>query len=192
MRINGGIMKLSTKFGLKFGLLFISTLLIYSCATTKNKTTDDDSDEAWIEKSIKYYSTEAVFHENPEDVQIISQDFDAFWQAVDASRQPDGSFDPKIFQQTYQTNKTGKLDAHSEFFYGTKERLYDSYGLIPFYESFRESMLENGSNFQRGLCFLPKACARILSAGKVSGYVPLCRSDEARWHLNSSWFVAHF
>ena len=125
------------QFSVRSSVFLIFVFGVYSCATHSRSM---DHKQA---VRMKVYLEEATWHKNPENVELIRQDLDAFWQAVDTSRQPDGSFDSKIFQQTYQAHKTGQLDAYSELSYGTEEGLYENYDFIPFYESFRESMLQN-------------------------------------------------
>ncbi|MEM9423957.1 MAG: hypothetical protein AAF975_04110, partial [Spirochaetota bacterium] len=92
---------------------------------------------------IDYFSSaEYIFHERPEDVELIWEDSDAFWQAVDASRQTDGSFGKEIFEKTYLANKSGDIDAYAKIFYGSEEGLYQNHHLIPFYESFRDVLTD--------------------------------------------------
>ena len=85
------------------------------------------------ERSAKY----AKYHDNPEEIQIIWDNADAFWQAVDMAKQADGIYDPTIFQQTYFANRTDFLDSYSRSWAENNDWAYQTYELIPFYESYR-------------------------------------------------------
>ena len=82
----------------------------------------------------------AKWHNNPEDLQVIWENSDAFWKAVDASKKADGTYDEVIFQKTYLAHRTEFLDAYSRSWSGNNDWAYQTYDLIPFYQSYRSFM----------------------------------------------------
>lgn len=76
----------------------------------------------------------------PQNTQIIWDDYDAFWQAVDAAKQSDGTYDKQTFDTVYANNRTDGLKKFDMLRYGGGGVVYDSHAYIPFYQSFRADL----------------------------------------------------
>ncbi len=132
----------------KSGVLLCTLAIFMGCMTTAKDSSSESKkegaseEEMMMQKMREYYSAKPFYHDNPEDVQVVWQDVDAFWAAVDAAKQADGSIDEDIFNTTYREKKTGILDKHSEFFFGSKDTIYQNYPFIEFYSTFRDSLTD--------------------------------------------------
>ena len=111
-------------------------------SSSESKKEGMSEEEMMKQKMKDFYSAKIIYHDNPEDVQVIWHDFDAFWSAVDAAKQADGSYNEQTFYDSYLANKSGDLDSYSEIFYGSKDGMYRNYHLVPFYESFRSFLAD--------------------------------------------------
>ena len=94
---------------------------------------------------------------SPENTRIIWDDFDAFWRAVDASKQSDGTYDKAIFDQQYAQYRSDGLDNFDKLRYGGGGAVYDSYHMIPFYQSFRADMVKTAVDKQKIAAVFTKA-----------------------------------
>ncbi len=78
----------------------------------------------------------------PENVKIITTDYDAFWNAYEKSvqnqRTPNDTIDEDLFYKTYKASVTGELDSFSERRYGDAQAVYQTAEMAPFYASYRE------------------------------------------------------
>ena len=102
----------------KTGVLLCTLAIFMGCMTTaKNSSSESKKEgaskaEMMMQKMREYYSAKSmIYHDNPEDVQVSWQDFDAFWSAVDAAKQADGSYNEQTFYDSYLANKSGDLDS---------------------------------------------------------------------------------
>ena len=164
----------------KSGVLLCTLAIFMGCMTTaKNSSSEskkegDVSEAEMVQKIKDFYSAKPVYHDNPEDVQVMWQDFDAFWAAVDAAKQADGSYDKQTFYNSYLANKSGDLDSYSEIFYGSKDGMYRNYHLIPFYQSFR-SFLGDKSIFDKQVY--------IAHLKKLKEYYPEAKFPNVHLHI---------
>ncbi len=164
----------------KSGVLLCTLAIFMGCMTTAKSSSSEskkegDVSEAQMAQKIKdFYSAKPVYHDNPEDVQVIWHDFDAFWAAVDAAKQADGSYNEQIFYDSYLANKSGDLDSYSEIFYGSKDGMYQNYPLIPFYQSFR-SALGDKSIFDKQVY--------IAHLNKLKEYYPEAKFPNVHFHI---------
>ena len=76
---------------------------------------------------------------DPENVKIITADYDAFWQTYDETKNADGTVDKEKFDKLYQSRVTGDLDGFSKRRYGDPKAVYNSASLAPFYNSYRNA-----------------------------------------------------
>ena len=75
----------------------------------------------------------------PENVKIITTDYDVFWQTYDETKNADGSVHKEKFDELYQSRVTGDLDGFSKRRYGDAKAVYNSAHLAPFYNSYRDA-----------------------------------------------------
>ena len=167
----------------KGSILLCTLVILMGCMTTPKDSSSESKKEGMSEAEMmmqklrEYYSADSmIYHDNPEDVQVMWQDFDAFWSAVDAAKQADGSYDKQAFYDSYLANKSGDLDKHSENFYGTKDGMYQNYPLIPFYQSFR-STLGDKSIFDKQVY--------IAHLKKLKEYYPEARFPNIHFHIGN-------
>lgn len=76
---------------------------------------------------------------SPDNVQILTEDYDAFWRAYDASQNADGSLNQDSFAKEYNSDTSPRLAEFSTWRYMDSEAVFQTADMADFYNSYRHS-----------------------------------------------------
>lgn len=76
---------------------------------------------------------------NPENVQIITTDYEAFWHAYDTSKNADGTLNKQAFAEKYNPSISPRLAEFSGWRYMDKTAVFQTAHMADFYNTYRNT-----------------------------------------------------